>query len=214
MEQSIQLIPVNGESRDKAGAVLKRHHFGAYSAENFIAMYNSGIFTYTNPIIKNIALAIEENFVNVTISRGNKIIVKSAEEVACENAMTLLKDWKVAVKLKRFASILLDDSYDPDTRITFSEDKPGIPQCEIWNAETNRSELVPHWASEKLIGKNADLANNVLISPLARDYEENEEKLGDVYFRIEDLIDIKDEFILEIERIILSSTLRDSKGEQ
>lgn len=196
------LIPITENHRLEAEeAVAKNKMFG--SIDQFIAMYNGEILNVRTPIVSEMAIKLADSFKNLSIV-NNKLVIETKSEVAARNSIVLLKNWEVVSKLKRLATTLIDESYDPDTKIVFSKTAPGRPLIEILDAE-GEIKLVNHWSVGKITNSNADLANNLFTRNIVKTYDN--EGL-ESYFNIEDLIDVDDTFLQEVETLIVSNTFK------
>ena len=203
MSRIATLVPVNEELKNKFLATLKKN-FGFTDADMFINMVNSKVFDMKNSIVKDTYDELFNSYKNIN-QINNRIVIDSNTELAVKNSIKLLMDWEILIKLKRLATFLVDEEYNPDTKIVFNEDSNGKPLIEVINAE-NKAELTSHWASEKIVKNHSEFANNIFTSLFVRDYEDNS-----CYFLIEDLIDIDDSFLIEIEKMLLKNSFADKK---
>lgn len=203
MSRIATLVPVNEELKNKFLATLKKN-FGFTDADMFINMVNSKVFDMKNSIVKDTYDELFNSYKNIN-QINNRIVIDSNTELAVKNSIKLLMDWEILIKLKRLATFLVDEEYNPDTKIVFNEDSNGKPLIEVIDAE-NKAELVSHWASEKIVKNHSEFANNIFTSHFVRDYEDNA-----CYFLIEDLIDIDDSFLVDIEKMLLKNSFADKK---
>lgn len=207
--EELRLFPVNDECLAKVDNVLKRNKM-FYSVEQFIDMYNKGILSQNSEVVKDFAELISNSYKNINIS-NRKLIVETASEFACQNAIELLNSWKAIIKLKRIATNIFNEEYPVDTKIVFDKEKEGIPQIETFevsqDSETGELIKIPilttHWSSERIVSRNEILARNIFTKNILKTYNNDEDSC---YFLIEDLVDIDDSFMLEVEKIILSNT--------
>lgn len=209
MEQTLRLIPAYEDSREQMEGALKQRRLPIHTIEDFIHAYNDGFLHPKNPVVVELTKLLVDLFVNVAISK-DRLLIRSSEDVACENAIKRLKEWKTVIKLKRLASTLIDEEYGDETRIVFTSDKQGVPQYEFYNVEVGGAVIEPHWSSEKIIMKNSELANNNLIRHLIKEYPGagTEGVTAECYFDIVDFIDIDDSFILDIEKELVKALVK------
>lgn len=203
--QTIKLIPVNNTAEQELTNILSRNRMFS-TVDQFISMYNNDILSANNPTVKELVKLVENTYKNVSLS-GRKIVIESPTEVAVENIIKLMSDWRIIVKLKRIATNLYDEEYDLNTRIVFNEEKTGIPLIEIYDHSIEDYKLVQHWSTGKIIDKTASLANNVFAAHLLDTYNNDETAC---YFKLEDLIDLDDSFVLDIEETLLNKAFIDN----
>lgn len=197
------LIPISSEKEQEVKDELAKYKmFG--TVDQFIAMYNNGILSSGNEIVREVAKLLSEGYKNINVY-NSRIIIESPAEVSIKNSQILLSNWQTIAKLKRLALTLLDEGYDPDTKIVFTQEKQGVPLIEIPNEETGEVQLVGHPAVGKVISRTSDLANNLLTRNILKDYANSSDM---AYFNIEDFIDFNDEFIIEIEKMLSSNTFK------
>ncbi len=201
--KSATLIPIDNQAVTRAQEVLKRTVMFT-DIDQFITMYNMNLLSGSNSAVATAAQALIDNFSNLTRLNG-KFILKSETETAIEDTIQLLTNWKTLIKLKRIASLMIEEEYDFDTtKIVFSDDNPGKPYVSTLNVEGDET-LEKYWASEKITNRTSDFANNILLRPFVHSY--NEEGTA-CYFLIEDIIDIDDSFILDIQQEIIKNSIK------
>lgn len=201
--KSATLIPIDNQAVRRAQEVLKKTVMFT-DIDQFITMYNMNLLSGSNSAVATAAQALIDNFSNLTRLNG-KFILKSETETAIEDTIQLLTNWKTLIKLKRIASLMIEEEYDFDTtKIVFSDDNPGKPYVSTLNVEGDET-LEKYWASEKITNRTSDFANNILLSPFVHSY--NEEGTA-CYFLIEDIIDIDDSFILDIQQEIIKNSIK------
>lgn len=201
--KSATLIPIDNQAVTRAQEVLKKTVMFT-DIDQFITMYNMNLLSGSNSAVATAAQALIDNFSNLTRLNG-KFILKSETETAIEDTIQLLTNWKTLIKLKRIASLMIEEEYDFDTtKIVFSDDNPGKPYVSTLNVEGDET-LEKYWASEKITNRTSDFANNILLRPFVHSYNEE----GTVcYFLIEDIIDIDDSFILDIQQEIIKNSIK------
>ena len=200
---SATLIPIDNQAVTRAQEVLKKTVMFT-DIDQFITMYNMNLLSGSNSAVATAAQALIDNFSNLTRLNG-KFILKSETETAIEDTIQLLTNWKTLIKLKRIASLMIEEEYDFDTtKIVFSDDNPGKPYVSTLNVEGDET-LEKYWASEKITNRTSDFANNILLRPFVHSY--NEEGTA-CYFLIEDIIDIDDSFILDIQQEIIKNSIK------
>ena len=201
--KSATLIPIDNQAVTRAQEVLKKTLMFT-DIDQFITMYNMNLLSGSNSAVATAAQALIDNFSNLTRLNG-KFILKSETETAIEDTIQLLTNWKTLIKLKRIASLMIEEEYDFDTtKIVFSDDNPGKPYVSTLNVEGDET-LEKYWASEKITNRTSDFANNILLRPFVHSY--NEEGTA-CYFLIEDIIDIDDSFILDIQQEIIKNSIK------
>ena len=207
--KSATLIPIDNQAVTRTQEILKRTVMFT-DIDQFITMYNMNLLSGSNSSVATAAQALIDNFTNLTRLNG-KFILKSETETAIEDTIQLLNNWKTLIKLKRIASLMIEEEYDFDTtKIVFSDDNPGKPYVSTLNVEGDET-LEKYWASEKITNKTADFANNILLSPFIHSYNEDGTAC---YFLIEDIIDIDDSFILDIQQEIIKNSIKDNTTNQ
>ncbi len=201
--KSATLIPIDNQAVTRSQEVLKKTVMFT-DIDQFITMYNMNLLSGSNSAVATAAQALIDNFSNLTRLNG-KFILKSETETAIEDTIQLLTNWKTLIKLKRIASLMIEEEYDFDTtKIVFSDDNPGKPYVSTLNVEGDET-LEKYWASEKITNRTSDFANNILLRPFVHSY--NEEGTA-CYFLIEDIIDIDDSFILDIQQEIIKNSIK------
>ena len=201
--KSATLIPIDNQAVTRAQEVLKKTVMFT-DIDQFITMYNMNLLSGSYSAVATAAQALIDNFSNLTRLNG-KFILKSETETAIEDTIQLLTNWKTLIKLKRIASLMIEEEYDFDTtKIVFSDDNPGKPYVSTLNVEGDET-LEKYWASEKITNRTSDFANNILLRPFVHSY--NEEGTA-CYFLIEDIIDIDDSFILDIQQEIIKNSIK------
>lgn len=198
-------IPVTKELKEQVEKDLKKK-FSLTEVDPFINMFNSKVLDPKNLTVSDMANNIQNAYKNIVMLNG-KLVVETDIELGIKNSIRLLEDWNVLINIKRLAGLLINEDYDPETKIVFTDDKAGVPMVEIVK-EDGRTLLERHWASEKVVAKTEDIANNIFAGALLKDY--NEEGTA-CYFDIADIIDIDDSFVLEVEKMILKSSFADDK---
>lgn len=207
--KSATLIPIDNQAVARAQEVLKKTVMFT-DIDQFITMYNMNLLSGSNGSVATAAQALIDNFSNLTKLNG-KFILKSETETAIEDTIQLLTNWKTLIKLKRIASLMIEEEYDFETtKIVFSDDNPGKPYVSTLNIEGQET-LEKYWASEKITNRTSDFANNILLRPFVHSY--NEEGTA-CYFLIEDIIDIDDSFILDIQQEIIKNSIKDGTTNQ
>lgn len=207
--KSATLIPIDNQAVARAQEVLKKTVMFT-DIDQFITMYNMNLLSGSNTSVATAAQALIDNFSNLTKLNG-KFILKSETETAIEDTIQLLTNWKTLIKLKRIASLMIEEEYDFETtKIVFSDDNPGKPYVSTLNIEGQET-LEKYWASEKITNRTSDFANNILLRPFVHSY--NEEGTA-CYFLIEDIIDIDDSFILDIQQEIIKNSIKDGTTNQ
>ena len=207
--KSATLIPIDNQAVTRAQEVLKKTVMFT-DIDQFITMYNMNLLSGSNSAVATAAQALIDNFSNLTRLNG-KFILKSETETAIEDTIQLLTNWKTLIKLKRIASLMIEEEYDFETtKIVFSDDNPGKPYVSTLNIEGQET-LEKYWASEKITNRTSDFANNILLRPFVHSY--NEEGTA-CYFLIEDIIDIDDSFILDIQQEIIKNSIKDGTTNQ
>ena len=201
--KSATLIPIDNQAVTRSQEVLKKTVMFT-DIDQFITMYNMNLLSGSNSAVATAAQALIDNFTNFTTLNG-KFILKSQTETAIEDTIQLLTNWKTLIKLKRIASLMIEEEYDFDTtKIVFSDDNPGKPYVSTLNVEGDET-LEKYWATEKITNRTSDFANNILLRPFVHSY--NEEGTA-CYFLIEDIIDIDDSFILDIQQEIIKNSIK------
>lgn len=199
----VKLIPVDDKSVEKVEALMNENVM-FNNVEQFITLFNMKVLDQRNPIISDVAQELIKAFRNLTLLNG-RFVVETPTETAIKTSIKLLKDWEVLIKLKRVATLLLDENYPLDTKIVFTSQSQGKPFVTVVDPDTNEIKLEAFWASDKVVTKNQNFANNIFTMSLLKSYDED----GDsCYFEIPDLVDIDDSFILEIESILKENSLK------
>ena len=149
--KSATLIPIDNQAVTRAQEVLKKTVMFT-DIDQFITMYNMNLLSGSNSAVATAAQALIDNFSNLTRLNG-KFILKSETETAIEDTIQLLTNWKTLIKLKRIASLMIEEEYDFDTtKIVFSDDNPGKPYVSTLNVEGDET-LEKYWASEKITNR-------------------------------------------------------------
>lgn len=185
--------------------------------ENFITMFNMKMLSATNPVVKELATAITRTYKNVDLF-NNQLIVKNETEIAVENIVYLVEQWKLVSALKRIANELLDLEYDETTRIVFLFDKPGVPFIEQETLEEDGSLQLTYVkvpGVEKVVSKNDEVVKNMIIGRnMSLEKAEIDGNTVEICaIKMEDVIDIDDSFLLEIESLVINkSTKKENNG--
>ena len=171
----------------------------------------------TNPVVKELATAITRTYKNVDLF-NNQLIVKNETEIAVENIVYLVEQWKLVSALKRIANELLDLEYDETTRIVFLFDKPGVPFIEQETLEEDGSLKLTYVkvpGVEKVVSKNDEVVKNIIIGRnMSLEKTEIDGNTVEICaIKMEDVIDIDDSFLLEIESLVINkSTKKENNG--
>lgn len=195
------LIPVNNESVYELENLIHENQFP--NVEQFISMYNIGMLNPNFDKIKELANKISDTYKNIKLV-NRKFIIKSASEVAFDNTILLLENWKIISTLKRVALQIIDENYPSDTKLIFLDDKPGYLMLEFPKSD-GELELKEYWLKDKLFSNQKDLIRNYFLKKSLYQYGDNP---NDVYLNIESVLDVDDSFILDIEDLVKSNTLK------
>lgn len=196
------LIPINDELLNALLENLKKSKMMS-DPDQFIALYNSGFLNPNFEVVKDLAEQISNTFKNVKL-HNRKLVVRTESEVAFDNVILLLENWKTISALKRVAIEILEENYPADTKMVFLDSKPGILQLEVFDEYGEVSDLKEYWIKDKLFSSQKDLVRNLFLAKVLNNYGENP---NDKYIFIENVIDVDDSFILDIEKTVLSNTL-------
>lgn len=198
----IKLIPVSEQAVQKLESYMQKNIM-FNNVEQFIVMYNMGVLDPRNPTINRAVDEILSTFRNL-IKLNGRLVVETPVESAIKNTISLMKDWEVVIKLKRLATLLVGENYPLDTKIVFTTQQNGKPMITKLD-ENGEEHLENYWASEKVINKTSDFANNIYTMTRLKTYKDDEDSC---YFLIEDLVDIDDSFVLQLEQILRENTIR------
>ena len=98
-------------------AVMKKNIFFD-DIQQFIVMYNMGVLDKRNAPINEIVTEVLRSYRNITLLSG-RFVIETPAETAIETSIKLLNEWNVLIKLKRVATLLLDENYPLETKIVF-----------------------------------------------------------------------------------------------
>lgn len=177
--------------------------------EQFISFYNSGMLSGNNPEIKDIAKAIDKAFLNVK-QFANKLIIKTQEEVAFDSCIELLQGWKTVATMKRVAYQMLEESFEPDTKLLFISNKPGVLHYEGLSEDGEEIIVQQYWMRDKIVPSNKALVNNVFLGKSVFEYDAEKEIIG---IKLSDITDVDDSFILDIQKELIEKTISLSGNE-
>lgn len=204
----LQLLPVNqGVEQQLKAELQKNKMFG--NVEQFITMFNEGILSSGNEIVDKYAEMIEQTYKNLSLlKKGSKsrFIIKSMAEVSAENSIFMLEGWKVLCTLKRMANIMFEEDFPENSKIIFHKSLQGVPQTLIEGVDGQEDKIDLHWTSEKMFSKNEHLNHNFIIKSMIQPYILDEDSYT---IDIAQLIDLKDDFVIEIEKILQKQTFLD-----
>lgn len=171
--------------------------------EQFISFYNSGMLSGNNPEIKDIAKAIDRAFLNVK-QFSNKLIIKTQEEVAFDSCIELLQGWKAVATMKRVAYQMLEESFEPYTKLLFISSKPGVLHYEGLSDDGEEILIQQYWMRDKIVPSNKALVNNIFLGKSVFEYDAEKEIIG---IKLSDITDVDDSFILDIQKELIEKTI-------
>ena len=156
-----------------------------------------------DPIAEEIVKKIKKYYLNVKVE-DNKIIIRSPDEITLDFTYSLLNQWKVVVYLKSLIDRLMELEYPYDTKLVFQTSNPGIVYIEMLDGDTGKYFLEPAHDVPKLFNTNKELAKNLILNLLLKDYD------GGCYLNFEDVEDIDCSFLYEVQEFILQKILIDN----
>lgn len=208
---STNLVPVNeAKEQEFKDKLAKYKVFG--SPEQFIELYNSGVISPSNELVKGFVDEMLDTYVNIAKNR-NKILARTLEEVAAENISEMVRGWEILSKIKRFSNYMVDESYPAESKIIFLKDRMyGIPLLEnpIINSKTQEMEgieLVTHWASDKIANSLTEMLSNKIVAVYLKKYEGEEDGY---YVNVFDLVDLDNSFLIDIQNKFIEKTFREN----
>lgn len=192
----IKLLPIN-EEKDREFKQLLERQLGMDDVEKFIIFYNKRILSDNNSIVKGLAEKLQENYRNIDLNR-KYISLMSEEETAVIAIETMMNYWRFITGLKSIANQMISEGFEEQERIIFTERQGGYPL--IVNPEDD-TELKRHWSNRVLASNFKDqIKNNPFIVNIREDLSTDEEST--VAFRVGDVIQIDDSFIIDLKSYI------------
>lgn len=199
-----KLIEVSQEKVNLAKEKLKNLKLFT-DPEQFISFFNSGFLSVNSPEIKDAAKTVAAAYRNVKLF-GNKLIIKTAEEVAFDTSLELLRGWRAVSTLKRVAVEMLEESFAVDTLLLFTDKSPGIIHYEGLSEDGESIVLQKYWMRDRVVGGNAALVNNIFLGKYVFEYSTSSEE-NIIGIKLSDVVDIDDSFILDIQNQLIAKTL-------
>lgn len=199
-----KLIEVSQEKVNLAKEKLKNLKLFT-DPEQFISFFNSGFLSVNSPEIKEAAKTVAAAYRNVKLF-GNKLIIKTAEEVAFDTSLELLRGWRAVSTLKRIAVEMLEESFAVDTLLLFTDKSPGIIHYEGLSEDGENIVLQKYWMRDKVVAGNAALVNNIFLGKYVFEYSTSPEE-NIIGIKLSDVVDIDDSFILDIQNQLIAKTL-------
>ncbi len=199
-----KLIEVSQEKVNLAKEKLKNLKLFT-DPEQFISFFNSGFLSVNSPEIKEAAKTVAAAYRNVKLF-GNKLIIKTAEEVAFDTSLELLRGWRAVSTLKRIAVEMLEESFAVDTLLLFTDKSPGIIHYEGLSEDGENIVLQKYWMRDKVVAGNAALVNNIFLGKYVFEYSTLPEE-NIIGIKLSDVVDIDDSFILDIQNQLIAKTL-------
>ena len=144
-----KLIEVSQEKVNLAKEKLKNLKLFT-DPEQFISFFNSGFLSVNSPEIKDAAKTVAAAYRNVKLF-GNKLIIKTAEEVAFDTSLELLRGWRAVSTLKRVAVEMLEESFAVDTLLLFTDKSPGIIHYEGLSEDGESIVLQKYWMRDRVV---------------------------------------------------------------
>ena len=163
--------------------------------DQFIMLFNSGIFDKKNEEIKQIVNEIDEIYSNIVLQKGF-FIVKSKNEDILQKTLFLLQKYELVAALKRIANTMQNEDYSIDTKLIFLSTKPGTV-----HVLTDNNDLVEYQGAEKLFQASKDFASNPFLIDLIKDYDD-ESGEDNAYLLMSDILNLDDSFIMQIGSIL------------
>lgn len=199
-----KLIEVSQEKVNSAKEKLKKLKLFT-DPEQFISFFNSGFLSVNSPEIKDAAKTVAAAYRNVKLF-GNKLIIKTEEEVAFDTSLELLRGWRAVSTLKRVAVEMLEESFAVDTLLLFTDKSPGIIHYEGLSEDGESIVLQKYWMRDRVVGGNAALVNNIFLGKYVFEYSTSPEE-NIIGIKLSDVVDIDDSFILDIQNQLIAKTL-------
>lgn len=199
-----KLIEVSQEKVNLAKEKLKNLKLFT-DPEQFISFFNSGFLSVNSPEIKDAAKTVAAAYRNVKLF-GNKLIIKTAEEVAFDTSLELLRGWRAVSTLKRVAVEMLEESFAVETLLLFTDKSPGIIHYEGLSEDGESIILQKYWMRDRVVGGNAALVNNIFLGKYVFEYSTSSEE-NIIGIKLSDVVDIDDSFILDIQNQLIAKTL-------
>ena len=199
-----KLIEVSQEKVNLAKEKLKNLKLFT-DPEQFISFFNSEFLSVNPPEIKDAAKTVAAAYRNVKLF-GNKLIIKTAEEVAFDTSLELLRGWRAVSTLKRVAVEMLEESFAVDTLLLFTDKSPGIIHYEGLSEDGESIVLQKYWMRDRVVGGNAALVNNIFLGKYVFEYSTSTEE-NIIGIKLSDVVDIDDSFILDIQNQLIAKTL-------
>lgn len=181
--------------------ISKQKYFS--TLEEFIIMFNNGTINKFDPNVEYILKKLKKYYLNVKVE-DDKIIVCSPDEITLDFVYNLLGQWKLVVYLKSLIDRLTELGYPYDTKIVFQTSNPGTVYIEMLDGDTGEYFLEPAHDVPKLFNTNRELAKNLIVNLLLKDYD------GGCYLNFEDVEDIDCSFLYEVQEFILQKILIDN----
>jgi len=199
-----KLIEVSSDKVNLAKEKLKKLKLFT-DPEQFISFFNSGFLSVNSPEIKDVARTVASAYRNVKLF-GNKLIIKTEEEVAFDTSLELLRGWRAVSTLKRVAVEMLEESFAVDTLLLFTDKSPGIIHYEGLSEDGENIVIQKYWMRDKVVAGNAALVNNIFLGKYVFEYSTSPEE-NIIGIKLSDVVDIDDSFILDIQNQLITKTL-------
>lgn len=193
----MRLIPINQEAEDQLKTEMKRKIF-LDNVEQFINSYNQGLLSKGNDKVKEVGEAIRDTYRNVEYSQ-RYITVLSEEETALSGIEELIGYWKFIAALKSLATQMVEEGYDYEDRIIFTEENRGYP---LVIDPMDSTKLNRHTSGRTLAGSFEEVAENPFLVDIREIYDDDS---GMVAFRLSNILSIDASFVLSLYDYIVDS---------
>lgn len=193
----MRLIPISEEAENNLKTKMKNKIF-LDNVPQFINSYNQGLLARNNDIIKEIGEDIQHTYRNVDYNQ-RYITILSEEESALTGIEELIKYWKFISALKSLAEQMVEEGHINEDRIIFTKEQRGYP---LTVDPMDESKLTRHISNRTLASSFEEIAENPFLVDIREIYDDDS---GMVAFKIQNILNIDDSFILRLHEFIVNS---------
>lgn len=166
------------------------------SVSDFVQFYNSGLISKKHEDVVKIVKDITETFRDIK-EKNNRLIVISKQEVALEESLRTLQLWEAVVKAKRETIDSISQKTINENNEVLLDDSGHLYRVEI-NSETGETTATAI-TSEKLFTRKDDVSD---IAQIINSEASFNNDLQGYLIPVRNIVEINDEFILQIKNLI------------
>lgn len=166
------------------------------SVSDFVQFYNSGLISKKHEDVVKIVKDITETFRDIK-EKNNRLIVISKQEVALEESLRTLQLWEAVVKAKRETIDSISQKAINENNEVLLDDSGHLYRVEI-NSETGETTATAI-TSEKLFTRKDDVSD---IAQIINSEASFNNDLQGYLIPVRNIVEINDEFILQIKNLI------------